>query len=210
MRRRRRRRPSCAGQPRFADLESIVRTAWAWHRAPSARLRCARRIRERRRPARSPVPLRDARTAARLGVGRARHARLRGGSAGLASLIKPIFDNVLPNQRATGAHGVRRSSALYLLKGIGSYVSSYLMADVGQRVVMDLRNALYRHILGQSAGFFAQRTDRPADVAHQQRRRPGAAGGLGDGRRSGARDRWRWSATRRCCSTTTRGWRSSA
>ena len=47
---------------------------------------------------------------------------------------------------------------LYLLKGIGSYVSSYLMADVGQRVVMDLRNALYKHILGQSAGFFAQRT----------------------------------------------------
>ena len=32
------------------------------------------------------------------------------------------------------------------------------MADVGQRVVMDLRNALYRHILGQSAGFFAHRT----------------------------------------------------
>src|SRR3979409_497457 len=29
------------------------------------------------------------------------------------------------------------------------------MADVGQRVVMDLRNALYRHILNQSAGFFA-------------------------------------------------------
>ena len=47
---------------------------------------------------------------------------------------------------------------LYFIKGIGSYVSSYLMADVGQRVVMDLRNALYRHILGQSAGFFAQRT----------------------------------------------------
>ena len=30
------------------------------------------------------------------------------------------------------------------------------MADVGQRVVMDLRNELFRHILGQSAGFFAQ------------------------------------------------------
>jgi ATP-binding cassette, subfamily B, bacterial MsbA len=45
---------------------------------------------------------------------------------------------------------------LTLLKGIGSYGSSYLMTDVGQRVVMDLRNALYRHILGQSAGFFAQ------------------------------------------------------
>jgi len=47
---------------------------------------------------------------------------------------------------------------LYALKGIGSYVSTYLMASVGQRVVMDLRNALYRHILGQSAGFFAQHT----------------------------------------------------
>ena len=45
--------------------------------------------------------------------------------------------------------------AVYLLKGIGSYGSSYLMADVGQRVVRDLRNGLYRHILNQSAGFFA-------------------------------------------------------
>jgi len=79
------------------------------------------------------------------------------GTAGLAWLVKPIFDSVLPNQQrltftATGI------VAVYLLKGIGSYVSSYLMADVGQRVVMDLRNDLYRHILGQSAGFFAQRT----------------------------------------------------
>jgi subfamily B ATP-binding cassette protein MsbA len=45
---------------------------------------------------------------------------------------------------------------VYLLKGMGSYASSYLMADVGQRVVMDLRNELYQHILNQSAGFFAQ------------------------------------------------------
>jgi len=76
------------------------------------------------------------------------------GSAGLAYLIKPIFDSVLPKQQevwfiAWAIVGV------YLLKGIGSYASSYLMADVGQRVVMDLRNALYRHILDQSAGFFA-------------------------------------------------------
>ena len=45
--------------------------------------------------------------------------------------------------------------AVFLLKGVGSFVSSYLMAGVGQRVVMDIRNALYRHILNQSAGFFA-------------------------------------------------------
>ena len=76
------------------------------------------------------------------------------GSAGLAYLIKPIFDNLLPKQEqvtviAWSVVGV------YLLKGMGSYASSYLMADVGQRVVMDLRNELYRHILSQSAGFFA-------------------------------------------------------
>jgi subfamily B ATP-binding cassette protein MsbA len=78
------------------------------------------------------------------------------GDAGQAWLVKPIVDKTLPFGQdvtliAWGIVGV------YLVKGIGSYVSSYLMTGVGQRVVMDIRNALYRHILGQSAGFFAQR-----------------------------------------------------
>ena len=79
------------------------------------------------------------------------------GSAGLAALIQPILDYGLPKQQklALIAWGI---VGLYLLKGIGSYVSTYLMAGVGQKVVTDVRNALYRHILGQSAGFFAQRT----------------------------------------------------
>src|SRR5262245_28284190 len=79
------------------------------------------------------------------------------GAAGLAWLIKPILDQTLSNQQGLTftAWGV---VGMYLFKGIGSYVSTYLMAGVGQRVVMDLRNELYRHILGQSASFFAQRT----------------------------------------------------
>ncbi|MBM3772293.1 MAG: ABC transporter ATP-binding protein [Acidimicrobiia bacterium] len=95
------------------------------------------------------------------------------GSAGLAALIKPILDHVLPNQQrlSTTAWEI---VGLYLLKGVGSYISSYLMASVGQRVVMDLRNALYRHILEQSAAFFSQRTTGQLmsrlnnDVAHVQ------------------------------------------
>jgi len=79
------------------------------------------------------------------------------GETGLAALIKPIIDQVLPNQQKL-VFTAWAIVGLYLLKGVGSYVSSYLMAYVGQRVVMDLRNALYRHILGQSAGFFAHRT----------------------------------------------------
>jgi subfamily B ATP-binding cassette protein MsbA len=77
------------------------------------------------------------------------------GNAGLAYLVKPIFDSALPFQRGVAAIAWGIVVA-YLLKGAGSYVSSYLITDVGQRVVMDLRNDLFRHILGQSAGFFAQ------------------------------------------------------
>ena len=76
------------------------------------------------------------------------------GSAGLAWIIKYVFNDALNlrNQQyvAEVAWGI---VGLYFLKGIGSYVSSYLMAGVGQRVVMDVRNALYRHVLGL--------TDRP-------------------------------------------------
>jgi subfamily B ATP-binding cassette protein MsbA len=79
------------------------------------------------------------------------------GSAGLAALVRPIFNQMLVSQERVGLIAAA-IVGVNLLKGIGSYVSSYLMADVGQRVVMDLRNALYRHILGQSAAFFAQRT----------------------------------------------------
>jgi len=76
------------------------------------------------------------------------------GSAGLPVLIKIIINDVLPQQRYV-AYTAWMIIILYLLKGLGSYASSYLMAEVGQRVVMDLRNALFRHILDQSAGFFA-------------------------------------------------------
>ncbi len=76
------------------------------------------------------------------------------GSAGLPALIKIIIDTVLPNQQYV-AFTAWAIIGLYLLKGLGSYASSYLMAEVGQRVVMDLRNSLFRHILDQSAEFFA-------------------------------------------------------
>jgi subfamily B ATP-binding cassette protein MsbA len=75
----------------------------------------------------------------------------------LAVLIQPIFDEVLPSREHLGLVAGLIIGA-YLLKGLGSYSSVYLMTDVGQRVVLDLRNLLFRHILGQSAGFFARRT----------------------------------------------------
>lgn len=78
-------------------------------------------------------------------------------SAGLAYLIKPIFDEVLIQQV-----NLRRVAVaiivLYLGKGAFSYLSTYLMSFVGQRAVMDLRNQLYRHVLNQSVTFFSRKS----------------------------------------------------
>jgi subfamily B ATP-binding cassette protein MsbA len=80
-----------------------------------------------------------------------------GGAAMLVWLVKPIFDNALfdPGQ----VFGIAALIlGAYALKGAGAYASGFLMTDVGQRVVMDLRNRLYRHTLDQSAAFFSRRT----------------------------------------------------
>jgi subfamily B ATP-binding cassette protein MsbA len=79
-------------------------------------------------------------------------------SAGVAALIRPIIDQVLPG---VGRGLLWWSSAVllaYFAKGLGAYFSTYLMTDIGQRVVRDIRDQLFRHILDQSAGFFSRRT----------------------------------------------------
>ena len=76
-------------------------------------------------------------------------------SALVIYLIRPILDELLPNQQ--GLRTIAFSLiGLYFFKGVGSYFSGYLMEDVGQRVVMDVRDQLYGHILGQSASFFGR------------------------------------------------------
>jgi len=78
-------------------------------------------------------------------------------SVGVVRQIKPILNEVLP-------HGERLVSTIvlilvfYFLKGLGAYISGYLMTDIGQRVVRDIRDRLFRHILGQSAAFFSVNT----------------------------------------------------
>jgi subfamily B ATP-binding cassette protein MsbA len=75
----------------------------------------------------------------------------------LAKLIKDIVDDVLvKHQRVLEVTSVL--VAIYLAKGLAAYLSAYWMTDVGQRVVRDVRDRLFAHILGQSAAFFARRT----------------------------------------------------
>jgi subfamily B ATP-binding cassette protein MsbA len=87
-------------------------------------------------------------------------------SAGVVLQVRPILDEKL-FQSQLADKGAAASSfadlavailALYFAKGLAAYLSSYLMTDVGQRVVRDLRNVLFRHILGQSAAFFSSQT----------------------------------------------------
>ncbi len=79
------------------------------------------------------------------------------GSAYLVSLIRNVFDQVLDQgQQLWWVAGCIVAASV--LKGVGGYLSAYLMTDVGQRVVRDVRNELYGHILDQSAAFFSRRT----------------------------------------------------
>ncbi len=80
------------------------------------------------------------------------------GAVGIVRLVEPIFDGVLNSNTESVRWIATMLLCAFAAKGLGAYVSSYLMTDVGQRVVMDLRNRLYRHILNQSAAFFSRHT----------------------------------------------------
>lgn len=91
----------------------------------------------------------------------------------IGALIVPIFDQAFAQgdgQRSATLYGLQhlipasglaawRSIAVLLIiftaiKGVAEYLSSYLMARVGQASVLTLRQDLYRHVLAQSATFF--------------------------------------------------------
>jgi subfamily B ATP-binding cassette protein MsbA len=79
------------------------------------------------------------------------------GAAGMVRLIQNVYDQVLKNGQNLG-YVAAAIVAANLCKGLGGYFSAYLMSDVGQRVVMDVRNRLFRHMLNQSAAFFSRRS----------------------------------------------------
>ncbi len=91
----------------------------------------------------------------------------------VGALIVPIFDQAFDpgsGKRSATLFGLQhliptsgiaawQSIAMLLIvftaiKGVAEYLSSYLMARVGQASVLTLRQDLYRHVLAQSATFF--------------------------------------------------------
>jgi ATP-binding cassette, subfamily B, bacterial MsbA len=88
-------------------------------------------------------------------------------TASVVTLVRPLMDNVLGDRLDMTLWGwvhvdLKTWSiavlTVYFVKGLGAYFSAFLMTDIGQRVVRDLRNELFGHILNQSATFFSRRT----------------------------------------------------
>ena len=77
-------------------------------------------------------------------------------TAQLTLLVKQILDDVLIQ---TKPDALFRVSILliffYAGKGIFSFLSSYLMTSIGLKIVRNLRNKLYSHIMYQSLTFFS-------------------------------------------------------
>jgi len=90
------------------------------------------------------------------------------GNLGQARLVKDIIDGVLVPDPVNVKRIILLLLGTYLIKGLGTYASSFLMTDMGQRVVRDLRTLLFAHILNQSAAFFFEVDVGAVDVAHHQ------------------------------------------
>lgn len=83
---------------------------------------------------------------------------LAGTTAGVAWLLQPALDHALSGTKPEYIYMIPAAVVgLYMIKGIAYYGQAYMMGWIGQRIIFDLRNAIYRHLTAQSLGFFAHR-----------------------------------------------------
>jgi len=76
-------------------------------------------------------------------------------SGSTAFLVKPILDDIFIRKDATQLTYIPLLVlAIYLVRGGLEFTQSYLMAGVGQRVVRDIRQHLYRHLQSLSLSFY--------------------------------------------------------
>lgn len=65
-----------------------------------------------------------------------------------AWLVKPAVDNIFVSGRAPFVALISLAVfTVFFLRGIFEYLQNYLMKSVGSKIVRDLRNSLYRHML---------------------------------------------------------------
>ena len=151
--------------PRFEELDVIIETAWAG--GCDTAIRTATQGHgladaDARSQPRLPRLLRLTSLSYRGAVHRGARgdAACSAGASGRRRLPDQTHHQQGPARRGVAAVQVLGGAdpGRLLAKGLGSYFSTYLMTDIGQRVVRDLRNQLFGHILNQSAAFFGRRT----------------------------------------------------
>jgi subfamily B ATP-binding cassette protein MsbA len=78
-------------------------------------------------------------------------------TSALAFLVKPTLDEIFLKKNSTALQWIPLAIVgIYLIKGACSYAQTILMNFIGQRIVADLRAALYRIIQTQSLAFFTK------------------------------------------------------
>ncbi|MGZ3597527.1 MAG: lipid A export permease/ATP-binding protein MsbA [Syntrophales bacterium] len=78
-------------------------------------------------------------------------------TSALAFLVKPALDEIFLKKNSDMLMWIPIAViAIYLIKGVCNYTQTILMSFIGQRVVADLRNKLYRRMQMQSLSFFTK------------------------------------------------------
>jgi subfamily B ATP-binding cassette protein MsbA len=73
----------------------------------------------------------------------------------IAFLVKPALDDIFINKDTTRLAVIPALVlGVYLVKGVCEFAQSYLMKGVGQRVIRDIRDHLYRHMQSLSLSFY--------------------------------------------------------
>ena len=84
-------------------------------------------------------------------------AILAGTTSAIAYLIKPAIDDVFLKKNLAMLFMIPALVVLaYFIKGAADFGQSYLMGNVGTRVVTDIRDILYRHIQSLSLSFYSK------------------------------------------------------
>ncbi|MDD5712319.1 MAG: ABC transporter ATP-binding protein, partial [Smithellaceae bacterium] len=75
----------------------------------------------------------------------------------LAFLVKPALDDIFISKDSQMLTWIPLAiMGIFLVKGLSTYGQTVLMSFIGQRIIADLRNALYRRIQMQSLSFFTK------------------------------------------------------
>ena len=80
----------------------------------------------------------------------------------LPALMKPLIEGTFIDRDPTIIHWIPAFIvALYVVRGLATYVATYAMGWVGNRVVADLRNAMFAKLLVMPASYYDERARAP-------------------------------------------------